>query len=403
MRIFIGVFLVCWSALALSQSVLDDTHTEQQEEWVLVFDDPRPARLQGWVRGNYGKSSGDYRGALELERFGKKVVSEYDMTLHDQWFIPSLGVYCLVVSFNSDEGETISKLKKDKAVQWVQPSNEFELLNEHKRQSFEELEESRSNLDEKLPSLIDGEGVVIAIVDSAVDNSHQDLVGSVSNSGDFVVEGLDNHKGESHGTAIAGVMMTRRSTKLGVAGISPAAKLEAYRGCWESTELNKTNCNTLSLARALDAVANGNADILNLSLSGPKDALLDRILQRIIDRGTMVVAAFDPARPSSSRFPTERDGVLIVRAASLDERYSDVFTAPGARVVARPGNRYDFMHGHSVAAAYTSGLLALRKQALGASRSASKTRLDWRNTSHSTMAEDLVSEILQDSQRPTFH
>jgi len=394
--LMIGV-LLSWSVLALSEPDSDEKITEQQQEWVLVFDDPRPARLQGWLTGGYGKSSDDYRSALELKRFSKEVVSQYNMKLHDQWFIPSLGVYCLVVSFNSDQDETISKLQKNKAVQWVQPSNEFKLLNERRRPSSLSAEKQLTSLEEKLPSLIDGQGVVIAIVDSAVDTSHQDLAGVISDNGDFVVAGQDSEEGESHGTAIAGVMMTHRSTKLGVAGISPAAKLEAYRGCWESVELDTTNCNTLSLARALDAVMSGNADILNLSLSGPKDALLDRILQRIIDRGAMVVAAFDPARPNSNRFPTQRDGVLIVRAKGLDDRHSDVFTAPGARVVVRPGNRYDFMHGHSIATAYTSGLLALRKQALQASRTPSTRKLDWKNTSHSTMAEQLISEILQES------
>jgi len=107
--------------------------------------------------------------------------------------------------------------------------------------------------------------------------------------------------------------------------------------------------------------------------------------------------AFDPARANSGRFPTQRDGVLIVRARGLDDRHSGVFTAPGARVVPRPGNRYDFMHGHSVASAYTSGLLALRKQALDASVSAKEGDLDWRNTSSSRVAEDLVVEILRGS------
>jgi len=404
MRRLIAGLLFCWFSLVLAQSDLEEKQATQEQEWVLVFDDPRPARSQGWVRSNYGKSGGDYRNALELERFGKKVASKYDMQLRDQWFIPSLGVYCLVVSFNGDQSETISKLKKDKTVQSLQPSNEFELLNERRQPPIEESEEPSTRvdgelprLDEKLPTLADGEGVVIAIVDSAVDSSHQDLAGSISDGGDFVVAGRDNNRGESHGTAIAGVMMTKRHTKLGVAGISPAATLQAYRGCWESAEQTKTNCNTLSLARALDAVVSSDADILNLSLSGPKDALLDRILQQIIDRGTMVVAAFDPARANSERFPTQRDGVLIVRARGLDNRHSGVFTAPGARVVPRPGNRYDFMHGHSVASAYTSGLLALLKQALDASVSAKEGDLDWRNTSSSRVAEDLVVEILRGS------
>lgn len=368
----------------------------QNDEWVLVFDDPRPERLRGWVKGNYGRSTGDYQGSLELERFGKKVVSEYDLELRDQWFIPSLGVYCLVVRFNRDQIETISKLKQNKEIQWVQPSNEFNLLKEHLQPKLQNPEKGNTILDTTLPARIDGKGVVIAIIDSAVDDSHQDLVGAINQIGDFVVSGVQSSTGESHGTAIAGVMSTQRDTQLGVAGIAAGATVEAYRGCWESLDLTKTNCNTLSLARALDAVARGKADILNLSLSGPRDLLLDQILQKIIDRGTMVVAAFDPSRVGSVRFPVARDGVLIVRAQGLDSDDSRVFTAPGARVVARPGNRYDYMRGHSVATAYTSGLLALRKQVLSSKGSVSYMgENDWRNMSRSYAAEDLLNEILQ--------
>ena len=212
-----------------------------------------------------------------------------------------------------------------------------------------------------------------------------------------MVAGNDKSDGEAHGTAIAGVITAQPDTKLGVAGVSPAAKLEVYRACWESKGSENTNCNTLSLARALDSVIRSDAEILNLSLSGPKDLVLDRLIQRVIDDGKMVVAAFDPNRVDSGRFPTEREGVLIVKARGLDDKYDDVFTAPGARVVPVPGNRYDFSHGHSIATAYTSGLLALRKQQSMEDEDKLGSKFDWRNTSQSKFAKDIVRELLQKS------
>jgi len=396
MRTILILLLLSFSAIVSAQE-LTESEEVTSDEWVVVFSDPRPARLQGWVRPNYGKSSGDYQSSIELERFGRKVVSKYDMELRDQWFIQSLGVYCLVVRFNDDHDETISKLKKDKAFQWVQPSNEFVLFNDGQTYKSE-AELPNVITDTELPESMDGNGVVIAIIDSAVDAKHKDLAGSIKKNDDFVTADDDNNRvGEAHGTAIAGIIVTQRDTKLGVAGVSPAAKLESYRACWESTKNKSTKCNTLSLARALDAVARSDAHILNLSLSGPEDPLLDRLLQRIIDDGKMVVAAFDPTRPDSARFPSRREGVLIVRAQGLDDGYGDVFVAPGARVVTHPGNRYNFMHGHSVAAAYTSGLLALRKQVLEMAEKGSVIKADWRDISRSRLADDIVRELLQKS------
>ena len=140
-------------------------------------------------------------------------------------------------------------------------------------------------------------------------------------------------------------------------------------------------------------MSSSNTDILNLSLSGPKDLLLDRLIQRIIDQGTIVVTAFDPTRPAINRFPSQRDGVLIVRAQDLDNQHTEFFTAPGARVVLSPGNKYDFMHGHSVASAYTSGLLALRKQVFETAIGGKK-QADWRMVSNDQAAQDLLSDIL---------
>jgi len=195
------------------------------DEWVVVLSDPRPARLQGWVRTDYGKNSGDYRDSIELKRFGKKIVSKYDMELRDQWFIESLGVYCLVVRFNNDHAETLSELERNKSVQWVQPSNDFELFDNDSGNS-QNVNSDDLAASAVLPDSADGEGIVIAIIDSAVDEDHQDLVGSIAKSDDFVIAGKKGGGGEAHGTAIAGVITTQPDTKLGVVGVSPAAKLE---------------------------------------------------------------------------------------------------------------------------------------------------------------------------------
>lgn len=389
------------------ETSVDESETYSKDEWVVVFNDPRPVRLQDWQASGYSKNGGGYRASLQLKRFGKKQASRYNLDLRDQWFIESLSVYCLVVRFNGDAKRTMAALKKNKRVQWVQPSNEFRLLSSTTSTQLRkpdtttlEAQSLTANvLDQGGHSTlkVDGAGVIVAIIDSAVDESHRDFAGARNKSVDFVsgVGGVSDTRGESHGTAIAGVMISQSGTELGVVGVSPAITLEAYRGCWENAESTLTRCNTLSLARALDAVVKSEADILNLSLSGPRDDLLDRLIARVLDGGGIVVAAFDPQRSMQARFPTPRDGVLIVRAQGLDVDYSGVFTAPGERVVARPGNQYDYMHGHSVASAYTSGILALRKQVWRKQQQAQLK--DWRNLSDASAADQLLEGLVKGS------
>ncbi|MBL4671523.1 MAG: S8 family serine peptidase [Arenicella sp.] len=373
-------------------AVAQVNESQVSSEWVVVFEDPRPARLQGWSKTGYSKQNGDYRDSLELKRFGKKIASKYNLELRDQWLIQSLGVYCLVVKFNDDQQQTIEQLNRNRRVQWVQPSNEFNILSSKSVTNDASPTAFRSGEVVPLPNSMDGSGVVIAMIDSGVDKSHRDLSAADVKSENFVVLGEPYAGGEAHGTAIASVIVTQRETQLGVAGIAPAVTLEVYRSCWESKKESGSNCNTLSLALALDAVARSDASIVNLSLSGPKDALLDRLTHKLIDQGRVVVAAFDPSRDEESRFPSKRKGVLVVRAQGLDKSHANVFSAPGARVVASPGNRYDFMQGHSIATAYVSGVLALRKQVWGQPNLNAKT--DWRNISQSKAARDLVQELL---------
>ncbi len=382
MRIIHFGFLIFFFVLALpgtsvAQSDRENTDQERDQsrppllgqQWVVVLEDPRPARLQGWRSNNYGKGNASYSNALELRRFGKRVAKRYNLDLKDQWLIESLNVYCLIVSFNGDAEQTIKQLNQDQKVQWVQPSNEFELLSNNKNQTSFALPPSRDEQLVGISESINGHGITIAMIDSAVDLDHPDLRTSIGLSENFIQErGIVSanttqsaRDGEAHGTAIAGVIVTKPDTQLGMAGVAPMATLNAYRGCWERSG-GHAACNTLSLARALDAVSKSNADVLNLSLSGPQDLLLDRLISRIVDQGTVVVAAFDPTRSASQRFPSPQKGVLVVRAENLDKHHHAILAAPGARIVARPGNSYDYMQGHSVATAYASGVLALYKQ-----------------------------------------
>lgn len=330
------------------------------KEWVVVLEDPRPARLKGWQRGGYS-SSGDYKGALELKRSGKRVARKYGLDVRAEWFIDSLDVYCLVVEIGRDAEQTLARLGQDKSVKWVQTSNRFDLM------SAQGLNSDSQDLfiapELNLPKSINGNGIVVAMVDSGVDDQHSDIKSAISVNLDFVGNEPDNIAAEAHGTAVAGTIAADRKSDLGVTGIASGVQLMAYRGCWEliDNDANNQSCSTLSLARALDSVARSDVDILNLSISGPKDLLLDSIIARITASGTLVVAAHDDNRLNAERFPTPAPNVLIVEEQAGDGSQRS-FSAPGVRVVASPGQKAGLMQGSSIATAYTSGVMALCAQ-----------------------------------------
>ncbi|EEF25815.1 Subtilisin BL, putative, partial [Ricinus communis] len=110
-----------------------------------------------------------------------------------------------------------------------------------------------------------------------------------------------------------------------------------------------------------------NAQIINLSLSGPPDRLLDRLLDVALERGISVVGAIDP-HATSATFPANHHGVLAVASqprphtapAELAVAGTPPLLAPGNDVpTTAPGSRWAFVNGSSYAAAHVTGMLAL--------------------------------------------
>ena len=208
-----------------------------------------------------------------------------------------------------------------------------------------------------------GEGVRVALIDTAVDSQHPDLAGRIVKQRDF---GGSAHPaaagGEAHGTQMAGVIAAVANNRLGIAGVAPQARLLAYRACWPAPGGITSHCNSFTLAQALGAAIADGSDIINLSLGGPADPLLQRLLEHAIAGGAIVVAALPPGgRPSG--FPVGVRGVLAV--ASSDEAGNGphsafALSAPGADILTlAPSGGYGYATGSSMAAAHVSGAVAL--------------------------------------------
>src|SRR5690606_24137025 len=129
----------------------------------------------------------------------------------------------------------------------------------------------------------------VAVVDSAVDTEHPELAGRVSVARDFVEPG-GKWKPEVHGTAVAGVIAAAANNREGIFGIAPDAEIAALRACWsQPTDPSRARCTSFTLARAVEAAIVLQAEILNLSLSGPPDPLLERLIDEAVSSGIIVV------------------------------------------------------------------------------------------------------------------
>jgi subtilisin family serine protease len=138
-----------------------------------------------------------------------------------------------------------------------------------------------------------GVGAVVAVVDTGIDASHQDLQGRVLPGYDFVENDATPQDGQGHGTHVAGIIAADADNGVGVDSVAPGAKILPIR------VLNDSGSGTSAVVAAgIDWATTHGANVINLSLSGavPLGAVgqqrdIDAAIGRALARGVVVVAA----------------------------------------------------------------------------------------------------------------
>ena len=208
---------------------------------------------------------------------------------------------------------------------WVQPFNTHYVKSTKRAQRAA----TASPESKRLPVAGDGAGVRVTVIDTGADLSHKDL-----QEGDIEYQDFAGGRGlgqdEHHGTSVLGLIAAASGAQNTVVkGFLPAAKFQHLRGCWE--ENKRGVCNTLTLALALDAAAKWQPHVLNLSLSGPKDRVLDELVLALTRKGTIVVSAYDDKRHFGDRFPSPGRNVIYAIGGEQIARhpdYANTYIAP---------------------------------------------------------------------------
>lgn len=324
---------------------------------ILVLLRQGPAHYRGGDAYEAGYSNARSKASREI--IGKRLAKEHGVRFVGFWPMPEIGLDCLIME--AIEGQpvqgVIAQIESDKEVEWAEPVATYQSLGavSYNDPLFAATPAAIQWHLADLHQTATGKGVTIAIVDSSIDGSHPDLSGQMQVNRNFV-EGRAL-SAEAHGTGVAGVIAAKANNQLGMVGVAPKARLLGLRACWQQGTTSV--CDSLSLAKALHFAIEKDADVLNLSLTGPPGKLLSQLIAKAIANGMVVVAAIDPTEQDGG-FPASSTGVVAV-ADNLSVTFNqDAFRAPGNGIpTTQPNSKWFTVDGSSYSAAHVSGLFAL--------------------------------------------
>ncbi|MBA3449541.1 MAG: S8 family serine peptidase [Pseudaminobacter sp.] len=200
-----------------------------------------------------------------------------------------------------------------------------------------------------------GEDVRIAVIDTAVDETHPALSGVIAEIFDAMPDVAITAR--DHGTSVAGL----------IAGVGPFRGMAPGSSIYHARAFEGGKSTMDTILSALDWAASKDVRIINMSFVGPKNELMEMACKSARARNIVLVAAAGNNGPDAPYgYPAAYSGVTAVTATDEQDRLMRqanrgpyVFVAaPGVDMIAPVGGGSDMVTGTSFAAAIVSGAIA---------------------------------------------
>lgn len=203
-------------------------------------------------------------------------------------------------------------------------------------------------------------GARVGLIDTGVDASHPALAGATVRQQGFA----GAYRSGAHGTAVASLLAGRSGAFSGAAPGAVLFAADVYGG-------SLSGGSSTGVAEALAWMVRNEVPVVNISLVGPRNALVEAAVRRASGRGVLIVAAVGNDGPAAPPlYPASYPDVIGVTAVNAHGRVLPEaargpqvdFAAPGADMAAAgPGEGYVSVRGASFAAPLVAGLLARRQ------------------------------------------
>ena len=208
---------------------------------------------------------------------------------------------------------------------------------------------------------IDAQSITIGMVDGGVDARHPDLRKVKIVTANLAGSGAS--PASEHGTAVASVIAGCDGEIRGAVPCAAIYAADVYGGV-------ATGGSAEAVARGIAWVAAQDVPVINVSLVGPANALLETVTRAVLARGHVIVAAVGNDGPATPiEYPAGYDGVIAVTSVNAAHRIQIdanrgpqiAFAAIGVDVPAAvPGKTYKKFTGTSFAAPVVAAWFALK-------------------------------------------
>jgi thermitase len=212
--------------------------------------------------------------------------------------------------------------------------------------------------------------IKIAILDTGVDQDHEDLAGKIVANKNYTTSGtVDDRYG--HGTHVAGIAAAATNNGIGVAGVGYNSTIMNVK------VLDDTGSGYYSwVASGITWAADNGAKVINMSLGGSSSSsTLESAVNYAWGKGVVIVAAAGNSGNTARLYPGYYTNVIAVGATDSNDAKASFSTygswvdvaAPGVNIFSTLPNHanqigsqnYDYLSGTSMATPYVAGLAGL--------------------------------------------
>lgn len=215
-----------------------------------------------------------------------------------------------------------------------------------------------------------GEGVKVAVLDTGVYDTDNDLNGRINHElsasmvGNSILDG-----NSSHGTFSAGVVGAGGNHIKNVFGVAPKCELIIYK-------VSKGAFYVPDVVQALEKAMEADVKIISMSFSVDSDDEIKKRLKTCMEKGIILLAAIGNAGKNESKFPASAPECISVGAYQIDDEDGNLIErtinpmsnrhptlcvlCPGKNILTTSPNANTAFHQNtSAATAFMAGLIAL--------------------------------------------